>query len=125
MKDLVNKAVICWKFFKNVLYQDVNIFFSHLLIVSKIGNPLIKNNRPKSYLFFIFILSSFLQVNIFAQTVPATNSLQSISAGGFHTCGITNDTNKSLYCWGYNNDGQLGNNSTTRSLVPVQVLGGA
>jgi hypothetical protein len=26
-------------------------------------------------------------------------------------------------CWGYNSDGQLGNNSTDASLVPVQVQG--
>ena len=37
-----------------------------------------------------------------------------------HACGVA--VNGSVYCWGYNNDGQLGDNSTTSSNVPVHVV---
>ncbi len=37
------------------------------------------------------------------------------------TCVIT--TSGEVYCWGYNEYGQLGNNSTTDSSIPIQVLG--
>jgi alpha-tubulin suppressor-like RCC1 family protein len=36
-----------------------------------------------------------------------------------HTCGAT--TGGVAYCWGSNGAGQLGNNSTTQSLIPVRV----
>jgi alpha-tubulin suppressor-like RCC1 family protein/Tfp pilus assembly protein PilE len=42
-----------------------------------------------------------------------------ISAGMYYTCAIAND-NKA-YCWGYNGSGQLGDNSTTESHIPVAV----
>jgi alpha-tubulin suppressor-like RCC1 family protein len=50
-----------------------------------------------------------------------------IGIGDTHTCGVT--TTSAAYCWGANNvagvaTGQLGNNSTTNSLVPVAVAGG-
>jgi alpha-tubulin suppressor-like RCC1 family protein len=55
-------------------------------------------------------------------------SFDSISAGsapstgeGF-TCGITKGG--AAYCWGYNSNGQLGNNSTANSSAPVAVAGG-
>lgn len=44
-----------------------------------------------------------------------------ISPGGNHTCAVT--TSGEAMCWGYNADGQLGNNSTTDSRVPVAVSG--
>ena len=44
------------------------------------------------------------------------------SAGNkFHSCVV--EFNGTVYCWGNNGDGQLGNNSTTTSYVPVQVKG--
>lgn len=42
-----------------------------------------------------------------------------ISAGYSHTCGVTN--RGSGYCWGWNSDGQLGNNSTDRATSPEPV----
>lgn len=44
-----------------------------------------------------------------------------VAAKGDHTCAIT--TTGGLKCWGLNSDGQLGNNSTAKSLVPVDVQG--
>lgn len=56
--------------------------------------------------------------------VPVTGGLlfTSISAGGSHTCGITNDSR--VYCWGHGHYGQLGNNSGKDSPFPVLVSGG-
>ena len=45
----------------------------------------------------------------------------SVSAGTSYTCAI-NSENK-LYCWGYNNNGQLGDNTTTTRNIPVLVNG--
>lgn len=40
-----------------------------------------------------------------------------------HVCVVagTTATNGAVYCWGYNSDGQLGNNTTNASKVPVAV----
>jgi hypothetical protein len=43
-----------------------------------------------------------------------------IAAGNFHTCAVVNG---GAQCWGDNGTGQLGNNSTTYSSIPVQVTG--
>lgn len=51
----------------------------------------------------------------------AAKTVRSIKAGAFHTCADTTDN--LAYCWGYNGYGQMGNNSTNPSNVPVQVLG--
>ena len=51
--------------------------------------------------------------------VLSGKTIASIAAGGSHTCAIASDN--LLYCWGYNANGYLGNNSTTQSQVPVAV----
>lgn len=49
--------------------------------------------------------------------------LRPASAGvGGHTCGIT--TSGTAYCWGMNQNGELGNGSETDSAFPVPVYGG-
>jgi alpha-tubulin suppressor-like RCC1 family protein len=49
------------------------------------------------------------------------SGVQAIAVGGQHACALLN--NGGVQCWGSNQYGQLGNNSTTDSSVPVQVSG--
>ena len=50
-----------------------------------------------------------------------TSGVASISTNGNESCAVT--TGGGAKCWGLNANGQLGNNSTTQSLVPVDVTG--
>ena len=47
-------------------------------------------------------------------------TIVSVTAGSNHTCAIASDG--FAYCWGLNTNGQLGNNSTTTTNIPVAVL---
>jgi alpha-tubulin suppressor-like RCC1 family protein len=49
-------------------------------------------------------------------------SFLSINAGGVHTCGIT--STGEAYCWGHNGSGQLGDSTTTNYTVPTPVTQG-
>lgn len=53
----------------------------------------------------------------------AITNLTSIAVGEAHSCAL--DDQSGVVCWGYNNSGQLGNNTTTTSAVPVRVKSGA
>ena len=55
--------------------------------------------------------------------IPSNVNLTHLSVGNYHTCALGSD--HKAYCWGYNNSGQLGNNSTTNSSTPVAVSQGA
>jgi alpha-tubulin suppressor-like RCC1 family protein len=53
--------------------------------------------------------------------IGLTNGVTAIAAEGGHTCAII--TGGSVKCWGYNRYGQLGDNTTTDRLTPVDVIG--
>ncbi|MCM2344320.1 MAG: hypothetical protein NDJ24_07145 [Alphaproteobacteria bacterium] len=54
--------------------------------------------------------------------VTGGGSWKQVAVSTYHTCGIKSDD--TLWCWGYNVSGQLGDNSTTQRLVPTAVNGG-
>lgn len=53
--------------------------------------------------------------------VATEHRFLSLAVGGRFACGITVDS--LAFCWGANRDGQLGNGTTSPSLVPVPVAG--
>jgi alpha-tubulin suppressor-like RCC1 family protein len=44
-----------------------------------------------------------------------------LAGGGGHTCAVLEDAD--VYCWGWNENGQLGNHTNQDSLLPVKVIG--
>ncbi len=54
--------------------------------------------------------------------VSGNHNFSRIDVGGEHTCGIT--TTGFAYCWGFNDDGDIGDNTTIDRLVPTLVHGG-
>jgi len=50
-------------------------------------------------------------------SLPLEQRATDVSLGNGHTCAIV--LNGSVYCWGYNAYGQLGDNTTTNSPIPI------
>jgi alpha-tubulin suppressor-like RCC1 family protein len=63
--------------------------------------------------------ATFLRCSRTPLAVSGGYSFTSISANNFNTCGIT--TLGGAFCWGFNDNGQFGNGTTTRSDVPIQM----
>ena len=65
------------------------------------------------------VLASITLVPQDAQASPSGTDWVSVAAGYQHSCGI--DTVKRISCWGRNDDGQLGNGSTTTTEFPTLI----
>lgn len=49
-----------------------------------------------------------------------SSGVNSVTLGQYHSCAAKKDN--TLWCWGYNNMGQIGNNATTEQLTPVKIF---
>ncbi len=65
-------------------------------------------------------LQATATLNVDAPDAPGNNA--TLATGTFHSCAIA--TSGATHCWGFNNNGQLGNGVTGNSSVPVLVTGG-
>jgi alpha-tubulin suppressor-like RCC1 family protein len=63
--------------------------------------------------------NSLVPVAVITSGVLSGKTITQISGGNDHTCALADGE---IYCWGYNNYGELGNNSTTDSHVPVATV---
>jgi alpha-tubulin suppressor-like RCC1 family protein len=57
-----------------------------------------------------------------APAATATLAFRQVSAGYYHTCGVTTDDR--AFCWGEGSSGELGDGTNTSQLSPVAVAGG-
>ena len=55
------------------------------------------------------------------QVKGLTGPLQSVTSGSSHVCALVH--NSGAWCWGFNDDGQLGDGTTTNRSTPVTVNG--
>jgi alpha-tubulin suppressor-like RCC1 family protein len=62
---------------------------------------------------------SSVPVAVDTSGVLAGKTLTRITTGFYDTCAV--DSTGAAYCWGFNNDGELGDGNTTDSSVPVAV----
>jgi alpha-tubulin suppressor-like RCC1 family protein len=58
--------------------------------------------------------------NLPVQITALGNTVAGVSAGDEHTC--ARKTDGTVWCWGYNGYGQLGDGTTTSEATPVQVM---
>ena len=56
---------------------------------------------------------------VYTGGVMSGKSITQVSAGDSHTCALSSDSN--IYCWGYNEYGQLGDGTVNSSAAPIQV----
>lgn len=66
-------------------------------------------------------IESVAQSSVPVDTPGLSGGISKLAGGSTHTCALT--TSGGVKCWGYNAQGQLGDNSTTQRLSPVDVVG--
>ncbi|MEK7748305.1 MAG: hypothetical protein AAB300_04450 [Nitrospirota bacterium] len=76
-------------------------------------------SRIKGVFLLGFLIGACLLATGCGSETSGTSGATAIATGGYHTCEVLSVG--TVQCWGYNESGQLGNGSTTRSSLPVPV----
>ena len=63
--------------------------------------------------------ASPVKVHGFVQFPGTQTTVTAVAAGGYHSMAVANGT---VYCWGYNGYGQVGNNSFVNAVTPVMTV---
>ncbi|NTW61632.1 prepilin-type N-terminal cleavage/methylation domain-containing protein, partial [Candidatus Saccharibacteria bacterium] len=87
--------------------------FNHNCVIASDNNVYCWGGNSNGQLGNNSTSSSYAPVAIDTSGALSGKTIKSLSAGGYTTCVIASDDKP--YCWGYNNYGQLGNNSTSQS----------
>ena len=98
---------------------QAEILFGELYYYS-FGQP--KNAADEVFYFRIYA-ANLTGNSTYSNTVHAPeffNDVITVSAGSLHTCAIKQDG--SLWCWGRNSDGQLGDGTNVDKNTPVQIM---
>ncbi|MES2932446.1 MAG: Ig-like domain repeat protein [Pseudomonadota bacterium] len=90
---------------------------SHTCAVSALGDIQCWGSNPVGELGNNAHTNSAMPVNVIA----SGSKFSAVAAGLNFTCALT--TTGAVQCWGWNDKGQLGNDSLTSSPIPVQVAG--
>ena len=70
----------------------------------------------------LFCILFFLTLTVSGAKVSAAVGIRQVSMYGNHTAAVLEDG--SLWCWGSNSSGQLGNGTKTSSKIPVKIMDG-
>jgi len=74
----------------------------------------------KRTLILILAITMTLGISAYAADTGKTADIKTISAGEYHTVAIAEDG--TLWAWGYNSVGQLGDGTTSTRLTPVKIM---
>ncbi len=91
----------------------------HTCVVASDDNAYCWGENMKGQLGNNSTANSSVPVKVDTSGVLAGKTIKQISTGHYHTCAVASDDK--MYCWGENNNGELGNGSTVDSRVPVAV----
>lgn len=103
------------------LWISISAGFQHSCGIKQDGTAWCWGNGNMGRLGNNSTTSSSSPVAVQTTGVTTWTSLVVEGGGGSHSCGIKSD--KTLWCWGSNVLGNLGNGTTTGSNIPVQVTG--
>jgi len=103
------------KEYRDLKQQFTNFFSVNLVSVGGSSINFVDNNTVYSYGF------NASRTNFQPTPILSGLSIKQITSGSGHTCVLTNETKgaDAVKCWGINNNGQLGNGTTTNSISPV------
>ena len=98
---------------------DISVGYYSVCVVDSNGAVYCWGNGDNGELGNGLSSDSLVPVAVDTSGALSGKNIASVSVGNHHVCAI--DSNSVAYCWGFDYDGELGNNSTTNSSTPVAI----